>query len=133
MKSTVSSVGDIIDARCTKCRMVTNHVIVAMLGSKPADVQCNTCHGTHRYRKPVSILNAAKRASDSLFAMKEEWAMFRTAMEYENVKDYAMDKEYRVKAVIKHPIFGLGLVQRVVGDRKMEVLFEDGKKMMRCK
>ena len=54
-------------------------------------------------------------------------------MDNENVKDYAMDKEYRVKAVIKHPVFGLGLVQRVVGDRKMEVLFEDGKKMMRCK
>jgi hypothetical protein len=133
MINTVSSVGDIIDARCTKCRKVTNHVIVAMVGSKPATVQCNTCHGTHRYRKPVSILNAAKRTGDSLLALKEEWTLFRAAVTNENVKDYAMDKEYRVKAVIKHPVFGLGLVQRVVGDRKMEVLFEDGKKTMRCK
>jgi len=133
MKRTVSSVGDIIDARCTKCKKITNHVIVAMVDIKPVEVKCNTCKGAHRYRKPVSILNAAKRASDSLLAMKEEWAVFRAAMDNENVKDYAMDKEYRVKAVIKHPVFGLGLVQRVVGDRKMEVLFEDGKKMMRCK
>jgi len=133
MKNTAPSVGDGIDARCTKCRKVTNHVIVAMVDIKPVDVQCNTCNGTHRYRKPVSIINAAKRASDSLVAMQEEWTKFRTTMSNENVRDYAMDREYRVKTVIKHPLFGLGLVQRVVGDRKMEVLFEEGKKMMRCK
>ena len=133
MKRTVSSVGDTIDARCTKCKKITNHVVVAMVDIKPVDVQCNTCNVTHRYRTPATILNAAKRASDSMLALKNEWAKFGMATNNENVKDYSMDKEYRVKAVIKHPVFGLGLVQRVVGDRKMEVLFEDGKKMMRCK
>ena len=133
MNRRISSVGDIIDARCTKCKKITNHVIVAMVDIKPVEVKCNTCNGTHRYRKPASILDAAKRASDSLLATKEEWTLSRAAMDNENVKDYSMDKEYRVKAVIRHPVFGLGLVQRVVGDRKMEVLFEDGKKMMRCK
>jgi hypothetical protein len=133
MKNTASAVGDVIDARCTKCQKVTNHVIVAMVGIKPVDVQCNTCNGTHRYRKPVSISKAEKRTSDSLAIMQEEWAKLRAVMSTENVRDYAMDREYRIKTVIRHPIFGLGLVQRLVRDRKMEVLFEDGKKMMRCK
>jgi hypothetical protein len=34
---------------------------------------------------------------------------------------------------MNHPVFGLGVVQRVVGTRKIEVLFEDGKKTMRCR
>ena len=133
MKSTGSSVGDIIDARCTKCLQVTNHVIIAMIDSKPANVQCNTCNGTHRYRPPVPTPKAARRISDSPVVKQEEWAELRTAMTNVSARDYAMDKEYRVGTVINHPSFGLGLVKRIVGNRKMEVLFEDGRKMMRCK
>jgi hypothetical protein len=133
MKTIASSLGDIIEARCTKCRKVTNHLIVAMVGTKPADVQCNSCNGTHRYRPPVSSAKPAKRTGDSPTVKQDEWAELRTAMSHQIARDYAMDKEYRVGTVITHPNFGLGLVQRVVGNRKMEVLFEDGRKMMRCK
>lgn len=133
MKSTVPAVGDIIDARCTKCLKVTNHVVVAMVGDKPANVQCNTCSGVHRYRRLDAIGKSTKRTGDSPAVKQEEWAQLRTAMSNENAKDYAMDREYRVGTVIRHPSFGLGLVERVVGNRKMEVLFEDGKKLMRCK
>jgi hypothetical protein len=47
--------------------------------------------------------------------------------------DYSMTATYKVKALINHPVFGVGLVQRVVGSQKVEVLFEDGRKTMRCK
>jgi hypothetical protein len=133
MKNTTPSVGDIIDAQCTKCQKVTNHVIVAMVSITPAKVQCNTCNGIHRYRQPGSIRKGTKRTKVSPVAKQEEWAELQPAMSTENAKDYAMDREYRVGTVIRHPNFGLGLVQRVVGNRKMEVLFEDGKKTMRCK
>lgn len=133
MKKTMPAVGDIIDARCTKCLKVTNHVIVAMIGSKPAKVQCNTCQGTHRYRPPAAAPKAAKRTGVSPAGEQQEWAALRAAMNPDTARDYAMDRDYRVGTVIRHASFGLGLVQRVVGDRKMEVLFEDGRKMMRCK
>ena len=48
-------------------------------------------------------------------------------------RDYDMDKEYRVGTVIRHQSFGPGLVQRIAGSRKMDVLFETGKRTMRCK
>lgn len=127
------TVGDIIDARCTKCLKVTNHVIVAMVGDKPAHVQCNTCSGKHRYRKPVAASKAAKRPGDPLAIKKEEWDELRTAMIDLPARDYAMDKEYRTGTILRHQTFGLGLVQRIIGSQKMEVLFEDGKKIMRCK
>ena len=66
MKSPTPSVGDIIDARCTKCLKVTNHVVVAMIGATPAKVQCNTCSGLHRYRNPAPpVRKATKRTGDS--------------------------------------------------------------------
>ena len=46
--------------------------------------------------------------------------------------DYSMTTAFKVGTVIQHPQFGLGLVQNNVGPGKIEVLFEDGKKKMRC-
>ena len=133
MKNSRVSVGDIVDARCTKCRKITNHVIVAMVASKPANVRCNTCDGTHRYRQPAATSKMTKRTSDSLTVKQEEWAELQTAMSGETAREYDMEKEYRVGIVIRHASFGLGLVQRIRGNRKMEVLFASGPKTMRCK
>jgi len=44
-----------------------------------------------------------------------------------------MESAYKVGTLIKHPKFGLGINQGAVGLRKIEVLFETGKKIMRCK
>jgi hypothetical protein len=54
-------------------------------------------------------------------------------MNSEQASAYSMDSAYKVGTLINHPQFGLGLNQRVVGLRKIEVLFETGKKIMRCK
>ena len=42
--------GDIIDDHCIKCRRVTNHAIVSLLGAEPAKVRCRTCYHDHDYR-----------------------------------------------------------------------------------
>ncbi len=47
-------------------------------------------------------------------------------------KDYSMDGLFRKKDVIRHPVFGLGMVEKKAGPRKIEVLFEDGCRVMRC-
>jgi hypothetical protein len=133
MKSTDISVGDIIDARCTKCRHVTNHVVVAMVESKPATVQCNTCQGIHRYRAPVSPPKTRQQPKAQPAIRTEERDTFQAAIQNVPARDYDMDKEYRAGTVIRHQSFGLGVVQRLAGNRKMEVLFETGKKTLRCK
>lgn len=47
-------VGQDIDAWCTKCRLDSTHVIVAMGpdGVKPKRVECTSCNGQHNYRPP---------------------------------------------------------------------------------
>jgi len=42
--------GDIIDDHCTRCRMITNHSVMAMVSGEPAKVQCRTCYHEHKYR-----------------------------------------------------------------------------------
>jgi hypothetical protein len=53
-------------------------------------------------------------------------------MKVEQAMAYDMDGTYRTKALVSHSLFGLGVVTCLAGTRKMEVLFEEGKKLLRC-
>jgi hypothetical protein len=134
MQSPTLSAGDPIEARCTKCRKITNHIIVAMTEKGPVKVQCNTCSGQHKYRSPAAPKKpTVRRTVDPKDSERKEWVTLRPDMNLAKATDYSMTATYKVKALINHPIFGVGLVQRVVGSQKVEVLFEDGRKTMRCK
>jgi hypothetical protein len=43
--------GDIIDDYCIKCRRLTNHAIVSLVGNEAAKVRCRTCYHDHDYRR----------------------------------------------------------------------------------
>lgn len=144
MSSKKLSAGDIIEAHCTRCRTLMNHTIVAMVGERVVRVQCNTCDGVHNYKEAKSAKApaagtaspkqvTAPRASrkDPGAAEREEWVALRPNMQRERAKAYAMNGSYKVKDLVEHPVFGLGVVQRVVAN-KVEILFEGGKKLLRC-
>lgn len=46
--------GDIIDDHCSKCRFLTNHAVVSIVGEEPAMVRCRTCYHEHKYRRGKS-------------------------------------------------------------------------------
>jgi hypothetical protein len=69
---------------------------------------------------------------DPAAAEREQWATLRPSMQVERAKAYDMDGTYQPKALVSHALFGLGVVTCVAGTRKMEVLFEEGKKLLRC-
>ncbi len=128
------SVGGPIEARCTKCREITNHTIVAMTASGPAKVQCNTCSGQHKYRPAAPVKKApARRTVNPKISEQNEWAELQPGMSRELAKEYTMTTAFKVGSLMNHPLFGLGIVQRLSGPQKVEVLFESGKKTMRCK
>ena len=134
MKSTSLSAGDPIQTRCTKCRKNTEHVVITMGDEGPVKVQCNTCSRQHKYGLPTATKRPAVRQTiKPKDAERREWEVLRPKMNFADATDYSMTNPYKVKALINHPVFGLGLVQRVVGPQKVEVLFEDGRKTMRCK
>ncbi|HKJ04501.1 MAG TPA: hypothetical protein VJ974_02805 [Geopsychrobacteraceae bacterium] len=134
MQNKILTAGDDIEARCTKCRKNTNHTIVAMTEEVPAKVQCNTCDGQHKFRPPtVPKKPAVRRTVDPKAVEKKEWEELVPPMNSAKATDYSMTGTFKVKSLINHPKFGLGLVQRIAGSQKVEVLFEDGKKTLRCK
>jgi len=138
------SAGSNIETRCTRCREVRNHTIVAMIGEKIARVECNTCHGTHNYRpeKPVREPAAAKTVLkktpvprkakiDPLEVERAEWEELQPNMDPEKALPYDMNSTYRVKNLLLHSVFGLGVV-RLVQRNKIDVLFQEGVKRLRC-
>ncbi|APG28224.1 hypothetical protein A7E78_10425 [Syntrophotalea acetylenivorans] len=133
MQDATLSVGDSIEGRCTKCRKNTAHIIVTLVEENPGKVQCTVCNREHKYRPPTAARKpAARRTVDPKEAERQEWQALQPTMNPAKATDYSMDATYKVNALINHPKFGLGVVQRVVGPQKVEVLFEDGRKMMRC-
>lgn len=146
------SAGDIIDSRCTRCRDIRNHRIVAMVGDKVVRVECNTCGGVHNYyppptpksmresaggtaaRKPASSPGAPRAPKrDPQQSEREEWLALRSSMRYDRAVAYDMNARFRAEDLVDHPVFGFGVVKLLVPPHKMQVLFEDGIKLLRCK
>jgi hypothetical protein len=138
------SAGDLIEARCTRCRAVTNHTIIAMVGNTPARVRCNTCDGDHNYRPPKQAARpketaasgrrpAKARTSRSARKDEEQWQECLQQIRSGQPVPYRMDQAFRQGEALNHPTFGLGLVMEVVPPNKINVLFEGGRKLLRCK
>lgn len=132
MTDTKLAVTHEIEARCTKCRANTNHIIVAMMDDKPAKVQCNTCMRQHKYRPP-SVKKTTRQVPAGKSADQKRWEQLCTDTTSETVKSYSMNTSFKVDSLVDHPVFGIGVVQQLVGMRKVEILFESGLKLMRCK
>jgi hypothetical protein len=143
MRSKELSAGDIIEARCTRCRAVTNHTIIAMVGEQPARVRCNTCDGDHNYRPPQKTVTAKKSTSarrpespkgkSKLTKEQEQWQAATAEVEPGLAVPYDMERSFRMDDIVAHPVFGLGVVTAVVKPNKVEILFTGGKKLLRCR
>ena len=132
------SAGSTIETRCNPCNGVLNHTIVAMVAEKIVRVECSTCHGVHAYhpaKTPAAQKKAAvprKTKTDPMAVARSEWAELRPSMDLEKAIPYDMNRVFRLKNLLFHPNFGLGIVQLVLPPNKIDVLFQDGKKLLRC-
>lgn len=138
------SAGSIVETRCTRCRKILNHTIVAMVGEQIVRVECNTCHGVHNYhpikpaKEPAAAKATQKKAAtpraakaDPAAAAAAEWTALKSGMDTAQAIPYNMNGTYRVNNLLSHPQFGLGIVQLVLPS-KIDVLFQEGKKRLRC-
>ncbi|WP_305044148.1 hypothetical protein [Geoalkalibacter sp.] len=136
------TVGGHIDANCTRCRMLTNHTIVALVAERPVRVQCNTCGGMHGYRAPKAApqprtssprIPSDKPKARTKSADQEHWSRALAERDASTARVYGMDETFRADELVRHPQFGLGLVTATFKPNKMEVLFEQGRKTLRCR
>lgn len=140
-------VGGDVDSWCTKCRLMLTHRIVAMVGPKPARVECETCHSQHNYRERAPGDAPAKGARDgrvvgssgaraprvsSVTRLEQErrdreqsWERAVTGKLVGDFVKYNVKATFRVGDLVKHTKFGDGVVTRVIDAHKVEVLFRD--------
>jgi hypothetical protein len=60
----------------------------------------------------------------------DDWRQLLMEASREGVPTYQLSDSYREGMLILHPLFGLGVVIKVISTRKMEVIFESSKKLM---
>jgi hypothetical protein len=116
-----------------------------MVGEKIVRVECSTCHGVHAYhpvkapKEPAAAKAARtkvtvprKTKTDPETSARAEWEALQPDLDSSQAIPYDMNRVYHVKNLLSHPNFGLGIVQLVISPNKIDVLFQDGKKRLRC-
>lgn len=150
MSSKPLQTGGEVDSYCTKCRMVLNHRIVAMVGPLPKRVECSTCGSHHNYRakapgeKVVKEGGAARstRSSTGPKAMREEaaaqaerdrtrtWEKSVSGKGMSDFRAYRISERWNEGELVRHSKFGDGVITKILDSAKIEVLFKDGPKTL---
>ncbi|HAA05152.1 MAG TPA: hypothetical protein DCE18_17540 [Syntrophobacteraceae bacterium] len=60
----------------------------------------------------------------------DDWRQLLLQANKAGVPEYRMEDNYHDGALILHQVFGLGVVTKVITAKKMEVIFENTKKLM---
>ena len=140
----MTAVGEDIESVCGKCGDVW-HVVVAMVETDIAKVECKECKATHKY-KPTG--EAKKKADEEKKAAKKKTTKKKTTRKPrksaepalpEGPRAEANDKppqKYSIKGSfeigdrVEHPSFGEGVVDGLPAPGKIEVYFTDGRKTL---
>ena len=129
-------VGGELDAWCTSCRLMKWHTIVALVGSKPAKVECQGCHKQHQFRAqppgtPAAPGEKKPRASKSATPPPPSVSFDEIlAGRGGEARTYSPNEKYALGDVIRHPTFDVGVVTAVPAPQKVEISFREGKKML---
>ncbi|BDG07565.1 hypothetical protein [Anaeromyxobacter paludicola] len=134
----MAKVGGEVDCLCTKCGLTLAHTVIAMLGDQPVKVECNTCHGVHKYRsapagRPAGAGRSAAGKPARAPAAQKVVIGFDELLRERNMaaaQRYSPKVTYGVDQVIEHPTFGLGFVSEVKDGGKVSVTFRTEVKVL---
>jgi len=129
-------VSEDIVAYCTTCKLDLAHVIVAFDGEKVKKVLCKTCNKEHVYKAPKGGKVPSKKKKTTANSKKktisplEEWERAMEQAKDAPIRVYAQDGSFREGEKVDHGSFGQGLITKLIQPNKMEVIFEEGTKLM---
>ena len=130
-------VGQAIGSYCGKCKMEREHTVAAMDGDIVRRVTCSMCGSTHNYKPSDPVTKSAKPATTAR-ATRGTGTRTRSPRSSQAfsidpsrpVKSYDMNTNFSMGDVIRHPKFGLGAVETLFPPNKIEVRFEEGRKLL---
>ncbi len=140
--------GGEVDSYCTKCKLVLNHRIIAMVGIRPVRVECSTCNSHHNYRAAApgekvassgsgggasSVTRSAgprstrgpSKAAQAEMDRTKQWEKAIAGRAVTDFRLYRVSLTFKEGDVIRHSKFGDGVVLRIIDAGKVEILFKD--------
>ena len=143
--------GGEVDSWCTKCKLVLNHRIIAMVGGTPVRVECSTCMSHHNFRArapgqkapstgssrassssssssagPRSTrASAATKAQQASLDRERSWEKAIAGRAVSEFRNYRVDETFAEGDLIRHKKFGDGVVTKILDPKKVEILFKD--------
>ena len=122
--------GGNVDSWCGKCKLILAHTIEAMVGDKPARVHCNTCKAQHGYKPHGPGEAGGSLGPKPGKARSSRYQMLLRGKDMALAKRYSPKDNYEPGDVVEHPSFGVGVTIAVRDGAKIEVLFDDGSKVL---
>ena len=128
-------VGAEIESYCGSCKEERTHIVAAMDGDIVRRVTCSMCGGTHNFKRKAAV-GASTTASDDAPKTRRATSSRRKESQAFTIdpsrpqKAYDMNHNYSTGDIISHPKFGPGLVETSLPPNKIEVRFQEGKKML---
>jgi hypothetical protein len=140
--------GGEVDSYCTKCKLVLNHRIIAMVASTPVRVECSTCGSHHNFRArapgdkapaaggggtrtvvsssgPRSTRSSVTKAQQALIERERSWEKAIAGKGVHEFRQYRVSETFAEGDLVRHTKFGDGVVTRILDARKIEILFKD--------
>ena len=131
-------VGKSVDSWCARCKLMLAHTIEAVINKKITRTHCNTCGAQHAYRRTApGTASAGTRGASSASGRARtapspdvDYQALLRGKEVGNAHAYKISERFKLKEIIHHPIFGLGVVVGVRDANKVDVGFNDGVKTL---
>ena len=128
-KITNAEVGQELITECKKCKSEMTHVITVIKDGVIKKVMCKGCLTTHVYRaEPAKA--TARKTPRTRTSRRASWSTLVADIDDDQLVDYEIDKDFTEIRAIRHRQFGVGVVTKVISDNKIEVVFQDGKKIL---
>lgn len=136
------TVGKDVLAYCSKCKLTLSHIIMALKDPNTiAKVQCNTCKSIHAFKEDPGIKKTVsgkapkgtrgRKAKDNKpgVSINEMWveAMNNTK---NKSKEYSTKTRFIIGDVVDHPKFGPGVVEEILDNTKIKVIFRNEIKVL---
>jgi len=61
---------------------------------------------------------------------KTDWVSLMEDVEEGEIVEYNLESDFSETAAIRHKTFGVGIITKVLADNKIEVVFEEAKKVL---
>lgn len=120
-------VGKEVISHCNKCKLALAHIIVTMkTPTTVGKVECKTCKGVHAFKDPNATKKKAtrtRRASTPKVPVSELWEQAVDKAKSPSQK-YSPRSKFVLGDLIDHPKFGQGVIEKLIDNDKIEVIFK---------